>query len=297
MTNFEDARARLALLDRTAGPATRDLTTAFATIRFEGLGATDAELLDRRWGGFCAPPGPSGPDVLVRVVEGDGASWLPPWAPGEGYRIEADGAGRALVVLSYHFALTPEGKTGWRLALTDTEAEPRGRIYDNVARYAVARAAIARGGLALHGAGVRRGRRAWIFAGPSGSGKSTAARLSAPAESLGDDFAVVLPNGPGWSTCALPFDNTEQAPSDPARGMFDIVQVCRLFKAERHRVEAPQGVIAQASLLACAAFPWALPDVADRAGEAIARFAASGRYLHLHAAKDAGFWALLETPA
>jgi len=230
-------------------------------------------------------------------VEGDGAGWLPPWRPGEGYRIEADAEGGALLVLSYHFALRPEGASGWRLAVTDTGAEPMGRVYDNVARYLVARLAIARGGLALHGAGVRRGRRAWIFAGPSRSGKSTAARLSAPAESLGDDFAVVLPNGPRWSTCALPFDNSERAPSDPPRGMFEVARVCRLFKAERHRVEEPSGVIAQASLLACNAFPWALPDVADRAGEAIARFAASGRYLHLHAAMDAGFWALLETSA
>jgi hypothetical protein len=284
----------MATLGRAAGPAARDLTLGFATIRFEGLTAIAAELLDHRWGGFSSPPGPTDPDLTAWAVDGDGATWLPPWAPGEAYRIEADAAGGALVVASYHFALVPEGPAGWRLAVTDTGAEPMGRVYDNVARYLVARLAIARGGLALHGAGVRRGRRAWIFAGPSGSGKSTAARLSAPAESLGDDFAVVLPNGPKWSTCALPFDNAERAPGDPARGMFEVVRVCRLFKSEQHRVEEPPGVIAQASLLACTAFPWAFPDVADRAGEAIARLAASGRFVHLHFARDAEFWRLLE---
>jgi hypothetical protein len=287
----------MATLDRAAGTVTRDLTLAFATVRFAGLSAPDAALLDERWGGFVSPPGAHQPDVVVRAVEGDGATWLPPWTPGEGYRLEADAEGGSLVVASYHFALVPEGAGGWRLAVTDTGAEPMGRVYDNAARYLVARSAIARGGIALHGAVVRRGRRAWIFAGPSGSGKSTAARLSAPAESLGDDFAVALPNGPSWSTCALPFDNSERAPSDPARGMFDLARVCRLFKSERHRLEEPQGVVAQASLLACTAFPWALPDVADRAAEAIERLAASGRFVHLHAAKDAGFWSLLEESA
>lgn len=287
----------MAKLDRSAGPVTRDLTLAFATLRFAGLDAAAAALLDERWGGFVSPPGAHAPDLVVQVVEGDGAAWLPPWTPGEGYRIEADAAGASLVVASYHFALVPEGAGAWRLSVTDTGAEPMGRVYDNAARYVVARLAIEKGGIALHGAGVRRGRRAWIFAGPSGSGKSTAVRLSAPAESLGDDFAVALPNGPGWSTCALPFDNSERAPSDPARGMFDLARVCRLFKAERHRIEEPPGVVAQASLLACTAFPWALPDVSDRAAEAIARLAASGRFVHLHAAKDAGFWALLEAPA
>ena len=47
--------------------------------------------------------------------------------------------------------------------------------------------------LALHGAGVMREERAYLFVGPSRSGKSTAVRLSAPAISMGDDFAVVLP--------------------------------------------------------------------------------------------------------
>jgi hypothetical protein len=121
--------------------------------------------------------------------------------------------------------------------------------------------------------------------------------MSAPAESLGDDFAVVLPHGGGWATCALPFDNAERAPREPVRGLVDLGLVCRLFKAAQHRLETPEGAIAQASLLACTAFPWALADVAERAGEAIAGLTASGRFVHLHFARDAGFWALLERPA
>jgi hypothetical protein len=164
---------------------------------------------------------------------------------------------------------------------------------DNAARYLVARLAIERGGLALHGAGVRRDSRAWIFAGPSGAGKTTAMRLSAPAESLGDDFAVVVPFEGGWAAPALPFDNTESGPDNPVRGLTPLAGVWRIFQADRHRVERPSGVLAQASLLACAAFPWALPDLSDRAGESVSLFAASGRFGHLHFAPDPGFWPLL----
>jgi hypothetical protein len=73
--------------------------------------------------------------------------------------------------------------------------------------------------------------------------------------------------------------------------------VWRLFQAKHHRVERPSGVMAQASLLACAAFPWALPDLADRAGESVAAIAASGLFGHLHFALDRGFWALLSDEA
>jgi hypothetical protein len=166
-------------------------------------------------------------------------------------------------------------------------------VLDNAARYLVARLAIVNGGLALHGAGVRRAGRAWIFAGPSGAGKSTAVRLSLPAVSLGDDLAVVLPFEGGWAAPALPFDNAEVAPQAGVRGLTPLAGVLRLFQAERHRVEHPSGVLAQASLLACAAFPWALPDLADRAGESVAQLAASGLYAHLHFALDSGFWPLL----
>jgi len=234
---------------------------------------------------------------LVRTVRADGSTWLPRWRPGERYRIDAHAADGPLVVRSYHFALGPELSGAWRLAVSDQTEEPVGRVLDNAARYLVARLAIESGGLAFHGAGLRRGGRAWIFAGPSGAGKTTAVRLSAPAESLGDDFAVVLPLAGGWAVPALPFDNTEAAPPTPVRGLTPLSLVLRLFQAERHRFERPSGVLAQASILACTAFPWALPDLADRAGASVVALAACGVFGHLHFALDPGFWALLTDEA
>jgi hypothetical protein len=295
--SIDEARARLASLDRPAGSVAYDLTIGDRTIRFEGLTAAFAAAIAARWGGFVAAAGSEPPGIVVRTVRGDGATWLPRWRPGDGYRLEADAAGGPLVVRSYHFALGPEISGSWRLAVEDQSDEPVGRIFDNAARYLVARTAIERGGLALHGAGLRRRGRAWIFAGPSGAGKSTLMRLSAPAESLGDDFAVILPDAGGWVSAALPFDNAEIAPREPARGLIPLEGIFRLYKAARHRVERPKGVLAQASLLACAAFPWALPDLADRAGESVAAIAASGKFGHLHFAPDAGFWPLIADEA
>jgi hypothetical protein len=284
-------------LDRAAGDASRDLTIGLDTIRFQGLSDELAAVLDARWGGFLGAAGGARPSLIVRTVRGDGSTWLPRWRPGESYRLEAEATGGPLVVRSYHFALAPEITGSWRLAVEDLGAEPVGRVMDNAARYLVARLALSRGGIGLHGAGVRRGGKAYVFAGPSGAGKTTAVRLSAPAQSLGDDFAVLLPSGDGWAAPALPFDNAESAPADPVRGLVPLAGAWRLFHAARHRVETPSGVIAQASLLACAAFPWALPDLADAAGEAVAAFAASGLFRHLHFAPDSGFWDLLAEAA
>jgi hypothetical protein len=295
--SIDEARARLLGLNREAGGAARDLAIGFGTIRLEGLSDAFAATLDARWGGFLGPVRAAAPRIVVRTVRGDGSPWLAPWRPGESYRLEADATAGPLLVRSYHFALGPEASGTWRLAVEEQDAEPVGRVIDNAARYLVARLAIEEGGLALHGAGLRRGGRAWIFAGPSGTGKTTALRLSAPAESLGDDFAAVVPFGAGWAAPALPFDNAEVAPQGAVRGLTPLAGVFRLFQAKEHRVERLSGVRAQASLLACAAFPWALSDLADRAGESVAAIAASGLFGHLHFALDSGFWRLLPDEA
>lgn len=297
MHSIEDARARLSRLDRPAGSVTRDLVLGTGTIRFEGLSDPFAAVLSARWGGFLAEPSAATPRLVVRTVHGDGSGWLPRWRPGESYRLEANAEGGPLIVRSYHFALGPEISGTWRLSVEENDHEPVGRVFDNAARYLVARGAVEAGGLALHGAGLRRGGRAFILAGPSGAGKTTAMRLLSPVESLGDDFAVVVPQGSGWAAPALPFDNRETAPVDPIRGLTPLAGVWRLFQAESHRAERPVGVLAQASILACAAFPWALPDLAGRAGEAVASFAASGRFRHLHFALDSGFSPLLSDEA
>ena len=59
---------------------------------------------------------------------------------------------------------------------------------------------------------------------------------------------------------ALPFDNSERAPADPPAGRFKLAGMWRLFKGETARVQELSATTATASLLGCAAFPWAMPD-------------------------------------
>ena len=86
MHSIDEARARLASLDRSAGSAARDLSVGTDTIRFEGLSDAFAATLDARWGGFLGPARAAAPRIVVRAVRGDGSSWLPRWRPGESYR-------------------------------------------------------------------------------------------------------------------------------------------------------------------------------------------------------------------
>jgi len=284
------AAGRLAGLDRPLGEARRVLVLGGKEIAVSGLSAALAARLDARWGGFLAPD-PAGPVRLeLSVRDAGAAAWLTLARSGEPYRLEALGGAGAPGMVSYHFALAAEGPHHYRVGLTAQEAEPLERVMDNVLRCVVARLAIEEGGFALHAAGVLRDGRAYLFAGPSGAGKSTAARLAAPAASLGDDFGLVAARAGEFEAWAVPFDNSERVEGRPAHGAYPVAGIFRLHRAERTRVEAPPAALAAASLLACAAFPWALPDLSARLLEQVERFAASGRFRHLHLALTPDLW-------
>ena len=195
------------------------------------------------------------------------------------------------VVVSYNYAICLDsGADVWRVAVNDNADEPVDRILDNVLRYFTARYAIERDGLAMHGAAVLRDERAYVFAGPSRSGKSTAVSMSVPGRSLGDDLALVLPADEGWSVPALPFDNSERIVDDPPAGLFRLAGIWRLYQDQSHRVVQPPAALAVASLMGCAAFPWALPDLADPLLAIAGRLVADGAFAHLYFSKDPGFW-------
>ncbi len=276
------------------GGLTRDLVIGPWTIRLDGLDAETARIVEGRWGGFVRDATPALPTALVQVRRASAGLALLQALPGESYRMEAATGRGPILVRSYAFAIGPEPGGAWRLAVAAGHDEPRGRILDNAARWILARLAIESGGLALHGAGVLRGGRAFIFAGRSGSGKSTAVRLTETGVSLGDDFAIAAPLGGAWSVYAVPFDNTEAAPQDPERGPFPLAAVYRLFQAKEARVDRPAAPLAQASVMACVAFPWALPDLAPRIDAAVDALIGAGRFAHLEFAMDPGFWSVVD---
>lgn len=290
----------LASARATFGSEVRLLRVGQDSLRLSGLDRRQAEVLGSRFGAFLGPDDPLRPAYQLQVFRSGRKQWLVQAAAGELYRLEALGAGTERVILSYHFALceepgTPEPVAGraWRVAIVDDSPEPVGRILDNVARFLAARAAIDRGGFAMHGAGVLREGRAHVFAGPSRSGKSTAVRLSRPSPSLGDDFAIVVPDGAGWGVPALPFDNAERIDHEPPRGLVPLSTIWRLFQAPGHAVERPAPLAAIASLFGCVAFPWAVPESADSLLSRVARIVEAGRFGHLHFRPDPGFWSLL----
>jgi hypothetical protein len=287
-----DAQGRLRGLTRPRGPETRVLLIGEYAVRLEGLDPALAACLERRWGAAFLVRGAPGPTrLLLRVLDAGARGWLPPAKPGERYRVESLGAAAGGLVVSYHFALAADGEPGaWRVGLSAPSPEPLERSLENAVRFLVARAVAEDGGLALHAAGVVREGRAFLLAGASGSGKTTAVAQCRPAADLGDDFGLVVPATRGWCSAAVPFDNSERIVHAPPRGLLPLAGIWRLHQASTTRVERPSALAGVASLVACAAFAWALPDLAERLLVAGRRLVDDGLYAHLHFALGDDLW-------
>ncbi len=287
-----EADGRLRGLDRPLGPESRDLVLGQRTVRIAGLAAPLAADLGRRWGPFLgASAAGQASSLVLRVYEAGPGPWLEPPVPGAAYRLEARNEPGRRIVVSHHFALARDADPGaWRLGVTATRDEPLPRILENATRFLAARLALDDGGFALHAAAVLHDGEAHLFAGPSGAGKTTAVRLARPARSLGDDFAMVVPVRGRWMAPALPFDNSERIAPDALRGMFPVSGIWRLAQAGETRVERFPASVAIASLLGCAAFPWALPEAAEALLAHVTRYVAEGRFGRFHFALDADPW-------
>ena len=281
---------RLHGLEQSLGSESRELQIGEDVVRLDGLAPDLARTLERRWGGFLHAEDAAEPSVGLRLYDAGARGWLGDPQPGEQYRIESHGEGDSRVVASYNFALAPDADGGWRLGVTRREGEPLGRILDNAARYIAARIAIDRGGFAMHAAAALHEGEAFVFGGPSGSGKTTALGLARPARSLGDDFALVVPGADGWLAPALPFDNSERIPNDAIQGSFPVHGIWRLVQAEETRVERLPAGLAVASLMGCVAFPWTMPEHADRLLEHVGDFVARGLFGRLHFNRTDGLW-------
>ena len=281
---FLDARS-------PCGPLARELAIGDRALRFVGLSDEQAAGLERFWGPYLAPSSGHPVHREVSVCGGGRGVWLAEPVPGELYRVEPRSTPAGIVALSYAFACGPDEEGSWRVALADDVHEPASQSLENVARLLVARSAVELGGFAMHSAGVVKHGKAWIFAGPSGSGKSTAVSLSSPAESLGDDFGVVLPDGRGgWVAPPLPFDNAPAIVDRPALPNYPVAGIWRLFKGSSAGVERPAGIAAVTSLSTCTAFPSAMPDLAGKILDQVGLFCQQGFFGHLTFGLDRGFW-------
>jgi hypothetical protein len=277
-------RVRLSELGIARGAEARDLHVGAWAVRIEGLDRELADTLDDRWGPFLAVPGPDEPTTRLRVVDAGTQQWLPgPESRGELYRMEASGTPDLRVVVSYNFALGRdiESWPGWTLGITRGVSEPPGRILENGMRFVLAVLALDAGGFAMHSAGVLHDGRAFLYAGPSRSGKSTAVAASAPAESLGDDFGLVLPEGDHWVAPAVPFDGSERIAAGAPLGQYPVTAILRLYQASETSIDYPSAHVGVASLMSCTAFPWGYPERASDLLEHVRRFVEQCRFGHL----------------
>jgi hypothetical protein len=264
-------------------------------VRLSGLDESLAAELGRRWGPFLADAPPADARRTVRIAFADGGdrTWLPDPAPGETYRVEARVEDGRPLLRSYHFLTGPDVDApagDWRALVTRTTSEPPGRVIENVVRMRLARLVVEDGGVPFHGAGVVRDGRAHLLVGPSGAGKTTAVRLSRPCVSLGDDFALAVPDGERWATAAVPFDNAETSVEEPPRGLLPLAGIWRLHQAAETRLETPAAMVRSLSVLACAAAPWTMPDLSAALVDNVERLVGEVPYGHVHFDLSSTFW-------
>jgi hypothetical protein len=274
------------------GNETRSIAIGGWTVRMCGLDRSIARTLEGRWGPFVESGEPGGRERLLTVDLADGGdgTWLERTREPEAYRVEAFIVDGRPVLRSYHFLAGATHPGTWRAVLARSPDEPIGRVIENVLRMVLARCVVERGGVAFHGAGVLRDDGAHLLVGPSGSGKTTAVGLSRSVVALGDDYAIALPSDGGWRTSAVPFDNAEAIEREPPRGWLKLSGVWRLFKSDENRVDTVDGLARDLSILACAAAPWAMPDLSERLMDNVARLGREVRYGHLRFRRSHDFW-------
>lgn len=169
--------------------------------------------------------------------------------------------------------------------------------FHNLLRWFLPRVFLGRGAFLLHGAGVARQGRGYVFFGQSGAGKSTCASLiHASDESvtlLGDDAVIIQVTDDGSAflhSAPLGCGYARSAPeplSVPLAGLYNLRQ------ATDDRIEpltASQGV---AALLASAMNTTPADDLAARFDLAHEFARASCRIHALHFTPDPAFWPLV----
>jgi len=282
---------RLSSLERNLGSTSLSLRLGRRTIDLEGLDAPLAADMQRRWGGFVVAQDGTPPDRSIRFYRGGSGTWLDHWEPGESYRVEAVGNEKRPLIASYHFGIQRgDEPSTWRVGISDDPDEPLPRIIENVVRVLVAHLALDDGGFALHSAGVLRDGKAFHLAGPSRAGKSTASKLVSGAESLGDDFGIIVRDETGWVSPALPFDNSQRVEGRPSSGVYPLAGVWRVHQAAETHVEQARELAASAELISCAAFAWALPERADELLDHVRSFVAEGLFARLYVALGSDLW-------
>jgi len=281
---------------RPRGGGSARVVVSGLALRLEGLAPEDESLIRARYGIFIqdgpAPPG----EPRVEVVEAEVPAFLIPRgiqeeAP-EFYRLEQFWQGDRLFAYSYDFAgWYDRGSGEGQLALTSSRSEVLYRAVENFLRSVMAHRFLEEGAFLLHGAGVVRAGRAYVFYGPSGSGKTTVTLLSEGDLVLGDDLVLIRERESGCEACPVPFRGHYREPPETDRG-FPLAGFYRLVQDRSDSLEPLSPARGAADLMG------SLPFVMEggrpgRALEVVSRVVSRVPVYRLRFRKSPDFWKLV----
>jgi hypothetical protein len=263
-------------------------------IRVQGLARPQAAALRERFRPFAGAT-PALPDLTIGLLRADVPAFLrlPAGLPEE-YRLGHRVAGARRLLWSYEFAgwLDYRGQSA-ALALVAPEGPLFDRGLENFLRVMTASFILEHGGFLLHGSGVVRGGKAYVFFGPSGSGKTTVTDLSPRDTVLSDDLTLVVRGRDGYEAAGIPFGMAHHRVPATA-GSFPIASLNRLVQSREVRRHPMSGARALAEVAGSLPFVMQETDQAARAMEVVARALERIPVCRLEFRKDDGFWAAVE---
>jgi hypothetical protein len=272
------------------------VTLAIGPVRMglEGLSREQADRLTFRFRPFVAPPG-GARDVTIDLRRAPVSRFLG-WPAGgpEVYRLESRRAAGRLHLWSYEFAgCWDSGGRRGMLALVSAEGELFDRGLENFLRVLTAAHILDAGGFLLHGSGVVRDGRAYVFFGPSGSGKTTVTHLSPGDTVLSDDLTLVVrgPNG-GYEASGIPFGMAHHRTPDTG-GSFPIAGLFRLAQSREVGLEPLAGARALAEVSGSLPFVMQATGQAAKAIDVVARAIEAIPVHRLRFRKDDAFWGVV----
>ncbi|HEU4402551.1 MAG TPA: hypothetical protein VFT43_10650, partial [Candidatus Polarisedimenticolia bacterium] len=270
-------------------------------MRLEGLSRRQAEGLPERFRPFTVSPdrfaatAGCGAPITVALRQAPVEEFLAtPRGRAETYRLESRVAGERLVLWTYEFAGRVEAKRRRALlALVSPEGHLFERGLENFLRVLTASYVLESGGFLLHGSGVVRAGKAYVFFGPSGSGKTTVTHLSPGDTILSDDLTLVVRGEGGrYEAAGIPFGMAHHRVPETGAS-FPIASFNRLVQSRSVERESLGPARALAELAGSLPFVMQETKQAARALEVVARAVAEVPVHRLRFRKDDAFWGVV----
>ncbi|MFQ5877157.1 MAG: hypothetical protein ACE5JH_05630 [Acidobacteriota bacterium] len=293
--DIEPDEAYFARLRSGFGACGVSLSIGPVGMRLEGLSREQAAWMADVYRPFVIDAAES-PDMTITLHPAgvDAFLRLPADGSAEIYRMGRRARGSRLHLWSYEFAGRVDSEPRRAaLALVSSAGPLFERGLENFLRVLTASIVVERGGFLLHGSGVVRRRRAYVFFGPSGSGKTTVTHLCPHDTILSDDLTLVVPHDGAYVAAGIPFGMAFHRVPE-TRACFPIASLNRLVKSERVARERLTGARALAEVAGCLPFVMQEPQRAARALAAAGRALREVPVYRLRFRRDDSFWSVVQ---